>query len=119
LGGLHAILFMLFRMAYKYERCTIYALLFAPLFRLVLFIVESETVHGVRAVSAQTAVLFGERLCTSAEFWMNLQVAHDLEQAREEMGFYAQTLETFEVSPNRVFSGKLLDFGHGKLRPAG
>jgi addiction module HigA family antidote len=46
----------------------------------------TEIVNGVRAVSAQTAVLLGERLGTSAEFWMNLQVAHDLERAREEMG---------------------------------
>jgi addiction module HigA family antidote len=46
----------------------------------------TQIVNGQRAVSARTAVLLGERFGTSAEFWMNLQVAHDLEQARREMG---------------------------------
>jgi addiction module HigA family antidote len=46
----------------------------------------TEIVAGLRAISAQTAILLGERLGTSAEFWMNLQAAHDLEQARREMG---------------------------------
>ena len=46
----------------------------------------TEIINGCRAVSAHTAVLLGDRFGTSAEFWMNLQVAHDLERAREEMG---------------------------------
>jgi addiction module HigA family antidote len=46
----------------------------------------TEIVNGRRAISARTAVLLGERFGTSAEFWMNLQVAHDLEIARREMG---------------------------------
>ena len=41
--------------------------------------------NGGRAVTAVTAILFGERFGTSAEFWMNLQVAHDLETARLHM----------------------------------
>lgn len=39
--------------------------------------------NGERAVSADTAIRLGLRLGTSAEFWMNLQTAHDLELARE------------------------------------
>jgi antitoxin HigA-1 len=46
----------------------------------------TEIVNGERAVSAPTAILLGERFGTSAEFWMNLQAAHDLEVARREMG---------------------------------
>ena len=46
----------------------------------------TEIVNGRRAISARTAVLLGERFGTSAEFWMNLQVAHALEIARREMG---------------------------------
>jgi len=46
----------------------------------------TEIINGERAVSARTAVLLAERFGTSAEFWMNLQVAHDLEVARQEMG---------------------------------
>ncbi len=38
--------------------------------------------HGERAITAESAILLGQRLGTSAEFWMNLQTAHDLEQAR-------------------------------------
>jgi addiction module HigA family antidote len=39
-----------------------------------------------RAVTAATALLLARRFGTSAEFWMNLQVAHDLEVARAGMG---------------------------------
>lgn len=38
--------------------------------------------NGTRAVTAATALRLGTRFGTSAEFWMNLQVAHDLEMAR-------------------------------------
>ncbi|HXT79365.1 MAG TPA: HigA family addiction module antitoxin [Acetobacteraceae bacterium] len=37
---------------------------------------------GDRRVTAETAILLGERFGTSAEFWLNLQTAHDLEEAR-------------------------------------
>jgi addiction module HigA family antidote len=40
---------------------------------------------GHRSVSAETAILLGERFGTSAEFWLNLQMMHDLEQARRHM----------------------------------
>ena len=36
----------------------------------------------VRPPGAETAILLGERFDTSAEFWLNLQMMHDLEQAR-------------------------------------
>jgi antitoxin HigA-1 len=42
----------------------------------------TEIVAGARAVTAETAILLGERFGTSAEFWLNLQMAHDLEEAR-------------------------------------
>ena len=42
----------------------------------------TEIVNGCRAVTAHTAVLLSDRFGTSAEFWMNLQVAHDLEAER-------------------------------------
>ncbi len=41
--------------------------------------------HGARAITAGTAIRLGERFGTSAEFWMNLQVAHDLETARRQL----------------------------------
>lgn len=42
----------------------------------------TEIVAGMRTVTAETAILLGERFGTSAEFWLNLQMAHDLEMAR-------------------------------------
>ena len=45
----------------------------------------TEIVNGERAVSAETAIVLGRRLGTSAEFWLNLQTAHDLEEARRRM----------------------------------
>ncbi len=40
---------------------------------------------GDRSVTAETAILLGERFGTSAEFWLNLQVMHELEEARRHM----------------------------------
>jgi antitoxin HigA-1 len=37
---------------------------------------------GDRSVTAETAILLGERFGTSAEFWLNLQMMHELEEAR-------------------------------------
>jgi len=45
----------------------------------------TEIVAGVRAISAETAIMLGERFGVSAEFWLNLQMAHDLELARRNM----------------------------------
>ena len=38
--------------------------------------------HGTRAITADTALRLAQRLGVSAEFWMNLQSAHDLRVAR-------------------------------------
>jgi addiction module HigA family antidote len=40
---------------------------------------------GSRGVTAETAIRLGERFGTSAEFWMNLQMMHELEAARRHM----------------------------------
>jgi len=45
----------------------------------------TEIVAGERAISAETAIILGERFGVSAEFWLNLQMAHDLELARRNM----------------------------------
>ena len=45
----------------------------------------SEIVAGRRALTAETAILLAERFGTSAEFWLNLQMAHDLETARRRL----------------------------------
>jgi plasmid maintenance system antidote protein VapI len=42
----------------------------------------TEIINGERAITAATAVALAVHFGTSAEFWMNLQVAADLEAAR-------------------------------------
>jgi len=38
----------------------------------------TEIIAGERAVAVETVILLGERFRTSAEFWLNLQMMHDL-----------------------------------------
>jgi addiction module HigA family antidote len=45
----------------------------------------TEIVAGERSITAETAILLGKRFDTSAEFWLNLQMMHDLEEARRHM----------------------------------
>jgi len=45
----------------------------------------AEIVAGQRAISASTAILLGRRFGTSARFWLNLQVSHDLALAERAM----------------------------------
>lgn len=42
----------------------------------------NEIVNGKRGVTAETAWLFGAALGTTAEYWLNMQAAHDLTKAR-------------------------------------
>jgi antitoxin HigA-1 len=45
----------------------------------------NELVRGKRGVTPQTALLLSSYFRNSAEFWMNLQTAHDLTMARREV----------------------------------
>ena len=45
----------------------------------------NELVRGKRGVTPESALLFSEYFRNSPEFWMNLQTAHDLSRARQEM----------------------------------
>ena len=42
----------------------------------------NEIVHGRRSITADTALRLGKALCTTPEFWLNLQRMYDLEVAR-------------------------------------
>ncbi|MCK6480803.1 MAG: HigA family addiction module antidote protein [Planctomycetaceae bacterium] len=46
----------------------------------------NEIVHGLRAVTADTALRLARFFGTSAEFWMNLQSHFDLEVERDRKG---------------------------------
>ena len=45
----------------------------------------NELVRGKRGVTPETALLLAGYFKNSAEFWMNLQTAHDLTRTRHEM----------------------------------
>jgi len=49
----------------------------------------TEILKAQRAVTAESALRFGRRFGTSPEFWLGLQAAHDLEIAREALGWAA------------------------------
>lgn len=42
----------------------------------------SHVINGARPVSAELALLFGKALGQSPEYWLNLQIAFDLANAR-------------------------------------
>jgi addiction module HigA family antidote len=46
----------------------------------------TSILHGVRGVTADTALRFGRYFGTSAEFWMNLQQIYDLRLAADRIG---------------------------------
>lgn len=46
----------------------------------------NEIVHGKRAVTADTALRLARFFGTSARFWLELQVQHDLEAEQEKLG---------------------------------
>ena len=46
----------------------------------------NEIVQGQRAVTAETALRLGRFFGTSADFWLGLQAAHDLEVAKLAVG---------------------------------
>jgi addiction module HigA family antidote len=45
----------------------------------------AEIVHGRRGITPDTALRLGRYFNTSARFWLNLQAAHDLEIAQDEL----------------------------------
>ena len=64
-------------------------------------------INEKRDVSAETAILLSRVLKTSAEFWMNLQNAHDLYEARQHLA--TPTVNTMSKKKREA------DFPAGKL----
>jgi len=46
----------------------------------------NEIVHGLRSISADTALRLARYFGTSPEFWLNLQAHYDIEVEREKLG---------------------------------
>jgi addiction module HigA family antidote len=45
----------------------------------------NEIVHGMRAITADTALRLARRFGTSPQFWMNMQTQFDLEMAEDSL----------------------------------
>lgn len=58
----------------------------------------SAIVRGERRITAETALRLARHLCTTDEFWLRLQAAHDLAEARREIGDVVNR----EVTPRRA-----------------
>ncbi len=56
----------------------------------------NEIVHGKRSITADTALRLAKAFGTSAEFWMNLQVSYDLEEAQRALAPLLSKLEPIE-----------------------
>jgi addiction module HigA family antidote len=54
--------------------------------------------HGLRAVTADTALRLGRYFGTSAEFWMNLQQIYELRRAAERLGSGIEAIPCRDVS---------------------
>ena len=46
----------------------------------------NEIVHGVRSITADTALRLARYLGTSERFWLNLQARYDLESEKDRLG---------------------------------
>jgi len=45
----------------------------------------NEITHGIRAITADTALRLGKYFGTSAQFWLNLQAHYELEKQTDEL----------------------------------
>ncbi|MFL9710870.1 HigA family addiction module antitoxin [Methylobacillus sp. Pita1] len=59
----------------------------------------NEIVHGIRGITADTAIRLGVALGTTAHFWMNLQTQYDLEVAQDKLKEETIALHRLEVIP--------------------
>jgi antitoxin HigA-1 len=63
----------------------------------------NEIVHGVRSISADTALRLARFFGTSEQFWLNLQTRYDLEKERDRLG--GRLLKDVEVWRGRLARG--------------
>jgi addiction module HigA family antidote len=57
----------------------------------------SQIIQGKRAITGDTALRLGHWFRTSAQFWLNLQTAYDLDQAAVQVGAEIEKLPTRPV----------------------
>jgi addiction module HigA family antidote len=58
----------------------------------------NEIVHGLRGITADTALRLGHYFGTSAQFWMNLQTRFDLQTEEDRIGGQIRRLKALKVA---------------------
>ncbi len=59
----------------------------------------SQIINGKRSITGDTALRLGHWFGTSAQFWLNLQAAHDLRVAEAQVGNEIARLPTRPTAP--------------------
>lgn len=58
----------------------------------------NEIVHGLRGITADTALRLGHYFGTSAQFWMNLQARFDLQMEDDRSGAKIRRLKALKAA---------------------
>ncbi len=58
----------------------------------------NEIVHGLRGITADTALRLGHYFGTSAQFWMNLQARFDLQMEEDRSGAKIRRLKALKAA---------------------
>jgi len=58
----------------------------------------NEIVHGLRGITADTALRFGHYFGTSPQFWMNLQARFDLQVEEDRIGSKIRRLKALKAA---------------------
>jgi antitoxin HigA-1 len=56
----------------------------------------NEIVHGLRSITADTALRLARFFGTSDRFWLNMQATYDLERERDRMGERLNEIQAFQ-----------------------
>jgi addiction module HigA family antidote len=67
-----------------------------------------QILEGKRSITADTALRLGKLFNVSAEFWLNLQKAYELDLARQQVGKRLETIQPYQRAPHE---GKSISAG--------
>ncbi len=59
----------------------------------------TQIIHGRRGITGDTALRLGHWFGTSAQFWLNLQSAHDIRVAEQQVGREVKKLPVRPAAP--------------------
>jgi addiction module HigA family antidote len=66
----------------------------------------SQIINGKRSITGDTALRLGHWFGNTPEFWLNLQNAHDIRLAREQVGKAIERLPTRNSAPRQGRDGR-------------